>query len=83
MQSSRRAVFNPTSIPSLRAARPRREFYQQAQSFRVTQNVTVLRWGGKRRMTTQAGEDKSGHINAASNEGILFIDSKSLVTVHI
>lgn len=27
-------------------------------------------------MTTQAGDDKTGHITALPNEGILFIDSK-------
>ena len=31
---------------------------------------------GVRRKTTEAGEDKSGHINAGPNEGILFLDSK-------
>ena len=30
---------------------------------------------GVRRKTTEAGEDKSGHINAGPNEGILFLDS--------
>ncbi|MCJ1387141.1 mitochondrial escape protein 2 [Xylographa soralifera] len=30
---------------------------------------------GVRRKTTEAGEDKSGHINAGPNEGILFLDN--------
>lgn len=31
----------------------------------------------KRRRTTQAGDEKSGHINAGPNEGIFFLDSMS------
>lgn len=75
MQASRRVVFNPTSIPCLRAPRPRQEFYHNARIARIGGSVTSLRWNGVRRLTTQAGEDKSGHINAAPNEAILFIDS--------
>ncbi|MCJ1433821.1 mitochondrial escape protein 2 [Xylographa pallens] len=30
---------------------------------------------GVRRKTTEAGEDKSGHINAGPNEGIIFLDN--------
>ena len=32
-----------------------------------------------RRVTTEAGDNKSGHIFAGPNEGILFIDSKASV----
>jgi hypothetical protein len=34
---------------------------------------------GIRRESTETGEDKTGHISASSNEGILFFDSESVV----
>ena len=36
---------------------------------------------GKRYKTTEAGEGKSGHINAGPNEGIFFLDSEIFLTV--
>ena len=37
---------------------------------------------GIRRKTTEAGEDKSGHIHAGPNEGILFLDSKDSADIN-
>lgn len=37
---------------------------------------SVKAWGGVQRITTEAGTDKSGHIDGGPNEGIFFLDSK-------
>lgn len=76
MQSSRRIFFNPTSIPSLRTKAPRRDFYNGAVRPRVGGKGNV--WRLLRRESTETGEDQSGHIAAAKNEGILFFDSMNL-----
>jgi hypothetical protein len=83
MQASRRA-FNPTSLPGLRAPRTqRRDFNNTGQiprpGLRGTRNggTIIGRWRGVRRESTETGEDKTGHISASSNEGILFFDSES------
>lgn len=83
MQSStRRVLFNPTSIPSLRTKKPQsRDFYNDSTLLRVglKNGVESARWrglrGSVRRESTQIGEDRTGHIKAQANEGILFFDS--------
>jgi hypothetical protein len=80
MQPARR-VFNPTSLPSLRAPRPRRDFYNGTSrvglgELRNNGATKLGRWRGLRKESTETGEDKSGHISASANEGILFFDSK-------
>lgn len=78
MQTSR-SVFNPTSIPSLRA--PRRGFHNAGTTSRAgirgLGKGNGARWRGIRKESTDTGEDKTGHISAHANEGILFFDSKS------
>ena len=84
MQSSRRVVFNPTSIPGLRPPRPRQEFYNSGQISRLGFRNSLERsggWGSIRKATSQAGNDKSGHIVAHANEGILFFDSESRMSL--
>jgi hypothetical protein len=81
MQPARR-VFNPTSLPGLRAPRPRRDFYYGNSrvglgELRNNGAARLGRWRGVRKESTETGEDKSGHISASANEGILFFDSKS------
>ena len=84
MQTSRRVFFNPTSLPGLRAPRAqRRDFYNARLGLRPGlrdsrhNGSAVGRWKGVRRESTETGEDKTGHISASSNEGILFFDSES------
>jgi len=76
MQSSRRVLFNPTSLPGWR--RTPRDFhkygYRQAAGLRFGAQ-DIGRRSGIRRITTETGEDKTGHISAKNNEGILFIDN--------
>lgn len=83
MQPSRRvALFNPTSLPSLRRPRPQRRNFHNGSS-RVGigglgNNARAGRWRAIRKESTETGEDKTGHISASANEGILFFDSKCL-----
>jgi len=60
------------SLP-LRAI-PRRQYFFTANGFRPRQSP-AQRAKGVRQATTEAGEEKSGHIDAGPNEGILFFDS--------
>ena len=46
-----------------------------AKGLRPRHNLLQLRKDIRHR-TTEAGEDKSGHINAGPNEGIFFLDSE-------
>jgi hypothetical protein len=75
MNRSGRVRFNPTGLPGLRSP-ARQHHFLQAQP--VGRNVGAVKgvWKGLRRVSTETGEDKSGHIVAASNEGILFFDSE-------
>ena len=38
--------------------------------------VRIGGFDGRRYKTTEAGDEKTGHINAGPNEGILFLDSQ-------
>lgn len=81
-----RVFLNPTSLPGLRSPRVRvqsRDFYNAGRFPRASTHVGVGRndgalgkWRGVRRESTETGEDKSGHISARANEGILFFDSE-------
>lgn len=80
MQTTRRVVFNPTSLPGLRAARIQsRDLYSTGISARAVPRPFKFggpgRWIGVRRSSSQAGENESGHISASANEGILFFDN--------
>lgn len=84
MQASRRVVFNPTSVPSLRQSETqRRDIYNASRFVRpglsgVRNNGALFRnWRVIRHESTETGEDKTGHIFPSSNEGILFFDSQS------
>ncbi len=77
MQTSRRILFNPTSIPSLRTKPSRRDFYNAGKIPRVGLRRNPDLWRSIRRESTETGEDQTGHIVAGKNEGILFFDSKS------
>jgi hypothetical protein len=61
MQTSRRASFNPTSIPRLRTpSAPRRDFYNAG---RIPRNGWKGDCGrGIRRESTETGENRTGHI---------------------
>jgi hypothetical protein len=82
MQPSRRVLFNPTSLPVLRTRAPRpqrREFYNGTSRVGIGglgNNARLGRWKSVRKESTETGEDKTGHISASANEGILFFDSK-------
>lgn len=83
MQASRRVFFNPTSLPSLRTPRAqRRDLYDTRQTtgggLGGWRNDRARLGRGIRRESTETGEDKTGHISASPNEGILFFDSKSV-----
>lgn len=43
----------------------------------LRKDVGSARWRGVRRESTETGEDRTGHIAAKANEGILFFDSKN------
>ncbi|TAQ84627.1 hypothetical protein B7494_g7058 [Chlorociboria aeruginascens] len=81
MQASRRVFFNPTSLPGLRSAQPqKRSFCITGKATRVglrvqNEGVRAARWRGLRRKSTETGEDETGHIATATNEGILFFDN--------
>lgn len=45
---------------------------------RISNTSTLLE---KRYKTTEAGEEKSGHIKAGQNEGIFFLDSEPFLAV--
>jgi hypothetical protein len=74
-----RRVFNPTSIPGLRTI-PRRNIYNGTSRVSLgglrKGNTRLGTWRGVRKESTETGEDKTGHISASANEGILFFDSK-------
>ncbi|KFY59315.1 hypothetical protein V497_04383 [Pseudogymnoascus sp. VKM F-4516 (FW-969)] len=73
---ARRAVFNPTSIPELR---PRRTYFQPARTIPGRPPAGRPKnwsWRVVRKESTEVGENHSGHIEAHTNEGILFFDSK-------
>ena len=53
----------------------RRQYYYIANGFRPRPLLTQA-WREVRQVTTEAGDNKSGHIFAGPNEGIFFIDSK-------
>lgn len=59
---------------ALRAV-PQRQYFSTANGFRPRQK-TRHEVKGIRQATTEAGEEKSGHIDAGPNEGILFFDSR-------
>ncbi|OAF62200.1 mitochondrial escape protein 2 [Pseudogymnoascus destructans] len=72
---ARRAVFNPTSIPELR---PRRAYIQPARTIPGRPPAGRPKnwsWRVVRKESTEVGKDHSGHIEAHTNEGILFFDS--------
>lgn len=85
---NKRILFNPTSVPALRSPRAPR---LQTRSFCHAGNLgrvglkglkydgSVAKLKGVRRESTQIGENESGHITAGTNEGILFLDSESLI----
>ncbi|KAG9239093.1 escape protein-like protein 2 [Amylocarpus encephaloides] len=81
MQASRRTVFNPTSVPGLRAKRIQsRDLYNgnTLQRVRLRKSNGSSTWKGVRRESTEAGENQTGHINipeGSKNEGILFFDN--------
>ncbi|KAG9248897.1 escape protein-like protein 2 [Calycina marina] len=73
---SRSVLFNPTSLPGLRTARPRCDFsHNPISPSRWIANDNLGRWKVLRRASSEAGEDATGHISATSNEGILFFDN--------
>lgn len=78
MNSWKKAVFNPTAIPGRGARASTRQYTANRAPRRVLkgENHGGI-WQGRRRISTETGEDKSGHIAAGSNEGILFFDSES------
>ncbi|KAF4631603.1 hypothetical protein G7Y89_g6525 [Cudoniella acicularis] len=87
MQTSRRVFFNPTSVPCLRASRHQsRGFFNAGPLRRVglkkSTEARSGRWRGIRRESTQIGEDETGHIASASNEGILFFDNLFPLKLH-
>ncbi|MCJ1483074.1 mitochondrial escape protein 2 [Schaereria dolodes] len=69
---SRRTCFARQSFP-------RRQYYFTANGFRPRKislsDKNGIRNRGTRGKTTEAGEDKSGHISAGPNEGIFFLDN--------
>lgn len=72
---ARRVVFNPTSIPELR---PRRSYFQPARTIPGRPPAGRPKnwsWRVVRKESTEVGKDHSGHIEAHTNEGILFFDS--------
>ncbi|CAG8956475.1 hypothetical protein HYFRA_00003861 [Hymenoscyphus fraxineus] len=80
--TTRRVLFNPTSIPSLRTKKPHtRDIYNATSLLRVGLGKGTVNAGWKfargsvRRESTQIGEDATGHIKANANEGILFFDN--------
>jgi hypothetical protein len=77
MQTSR-CFFNPTGVPGLRT--PRHGFHNAGTTSRVglrgLGKGNTARWRGIRKESTDTGEDKTGHISAHANEGILFFDSQ-------
>ena len=77
MLTTRRVYFNPTSIPGLRSpGAPRRDFYNAGNNPRLGLKSGLWKWRGVRKESTETGENRTGHINATANEGILFFDSE-------
>ncbi len=77
MQALQRPFHHTTRIPALRINRAlRRGFYNSGKVPRVSKGA--ISWKGIRRESTETGEDRSGHIAAGPNEGILFFDSEPL-----
>lgn len=74
----RRVVFNPTSCPGLRC---QRGYIQTAKSSPKSPSIRAngFKSRGVRNESTATGEDRTGHIVAHANEGILFFDSELLV----
>lgn len=70
--ASRRAIFNPTSIPELR---PRRNYIHSARSIPRPRPQAPTTWKNVRRESTSTGEDNTGHIKKSAEEGILFFDN--------
>jgi hypothetical protein len=53
-----------------------------ATGHRGRKAVSRGRINSRRHKTTEAGDEKSGHINAGPNEGILFLDSWHSSSAH-
>ncbi|MCJ1387162.1 mitochondrial escape protein 2 [Xylographa bjoerkii] len=69
---SRTTLVGPVGLA--RQALPLRQFHIKSSGLRPKHGQPQI-YKGFRRKTSEAGEDKSGHINAAPNEGILFLDN--------
>ncbi|KAL3424664.1 hypothetical protein PVAG01_03945 [Phlyctema vagabunda] len=78
MQTSarlQRGLFNPTGLPSLRFRGVQaRSFNNVGKESRVAAHLNRVNLKGVRRASTETGEDKTGHISASAQEGILFFD---------
>ncbi len=72
-------------LPALfsRSSCAERQLLRIATGHDVRQGLKKCRGGNRRYKTTEAGDEKSGHINAGPNEGILFLDSKYLLSRYL
>jgi hypothetical protein len=67
-------IFNPTSLPGLRL---QRSYIQNARAIpKMPLGKGASQKPRLRMKSTLTGEDKSGHIVAQANEGIVFFDSQ-------
>ena len=60
----------------------RKQYFHTANGFRPRVNIPT-RPLGLRKATFEAGEDETGHISKAPNEGIFFFDSMSTRTHNV
>ena len=67
----------PRSIKSLPF--PRSQYYFTVNGYRARTQATLPDVARRRRASSEAGEDDSGHITAGPNEGILFFDSECFI----
>ena len=70
-----RTFRSPWARPSLtRATHPKKQYFYTANGFRPRPAAAALPTC-RRKLTNEAGEDETGHIDTKPNEGIFFFDS--------
>jgi hypothetical protein len=72
MATARLLGRNPSSLHFTTGAR--KQYFYTANGFRPRPKILASTLG-RRKATFEAGEDETGHISKARNEGIFFFDS--------
>ena len=78
MATSRLLLGRPRAFPLRTCAR--KQYFYTANGFRPRSGVVINKFQ-TRKATFEAGEDETGHIATAKNEGIFFFDSMVAVAL--